>query len=86
MLPVFSFSFSFYLSSLVLIQSVKGILVGQKTPIFKKNKLPEYEHISFSLLYGEKTLGILPFHVLIFCISISIFIFSLFLTFFNSIP
>lgn len=43
----------------VLVQSIKGILVGQKTAIFKKNKLPEYEHVSFSLLYGEKTLGIL---------------------------
>lgn len=43
----------------MVLSLVKGVLVGQRTAIFKKNKLPEYEHISFSVLYGDKTLDVI---------------------------
>jgi hypothetical protein len=33
--------------------SVSRIVQGQTTPVFKRDRLPEYEAVSFSLLYSE---------------------------------
>lgn len=39
--------------SQVLLRDVKKLLIGQKSSLFERNKIPEYENISFSLIYGE---------------------------------
>ena len=37
---------------------IKEIRLGQKTAVFQKNPLPEYEPFSFSLIYDDRTLDI----------------------------
>ena len=37
---------------------IKEIRLGQKTIVFQKNPLPEYEPFSFSLIYTDRTLDI----------------------------
>eukprot|EP01103_Thecamoeba_quadrilineata_P011479 TRINITY_DN2750_c0_g1_i2.p1 TRINITY_DN2750_c0_g1~~TRINITY_DN2750_c0_g1_i2.p1 ORF type:complete len:645 (+),score=95.05 TRINITY_DN2750_c0_g1_i2:12-1946(+) len=44
--------------SSVRIREVTELRLGQKTPVFQKRRVPQYEHLSFSLLYGQRTLDI----------------------------
>jgi hypothetical protein len=41
------------------LSEIREVRLGQKTTVFMKNKVPEHEHVSFSLLYGtDRTLDI----------------------------
>jgi hypothetical protein len=42
------------------LKDVREIRLGQKTSVFQKNPVPEYEALSFSLIYGgDRTLDII---------------------------
>ena len=49
---------SFTHSWVVSLSEIKEIRLGQKTLVFQKNPLPEYEPFSFSLIYDDRTLDI----------------------------
>eukprot|EP01094_Clydonella_sp_ATCC50884_P028437 TRINITY_DN8529_c0_g1_i1.p1 TRINITY_DN8529_c0_g1~~TRINITY_DN8529_c0_g1_i1.p1 ORF type:complete len:632 (+),score=133.57 TRINITY_DN8529_c0_g1_i1:274-1896(+) len=44
--------------STVDLADVKEIRLGQKTQVFQRNKVPEYENVSFSLIYADRSLDI----------------------------
>eukprot|EP01103_Thecamoeba_quadrilineata_P010272 TRINITY_DN2166_c0_g1_i2.p1 TRINITY_DN2166_c0_g1~~TRINITY_DN2166_c0_g1_i2.p1 ORF type:complete len:227 (-),score=40.30 TRINITY_DN2166_c0_g1_i2:146-826(-) len=44
--------------SSVRIRDVTELRLGQKTSNFQKQCVPQYEHLSFSLIYGQRTLDI----------------------------
>ncbi|ELR15150.1 regulator of chromosome condensation (RCC1) repeat domain containing protein [Acanthamoeba castellanii str. Neff] len=43
--------------------TIDEIRIGQNTPVFKKNRKPEYENVSFSIIYGDKTLDLVSKNV-----------------------
>eukprot|EP01095_Lingulamoeba_sp_RSL-Kostka_P008375 TRINITY_DN2781_c1_g1_i1.p1 TRINITY_DN2781_c1_g1~~TRINITY_DN2781_c1_g1_i1.p1 ORF type:complete len:604 (+),score=224.26 TRINITY_DN2781_c1_g1_i1:84-1895(+) len=44
--------------STIKLDDVQEFIIGQKTTVFSKNRLPQYENLSFSLVYGDRTLDI----------------------------
>jgi len=44
--------------STINVADIKEIRIGQNTLVFKKNKKPQYEEVSFSIIYGNKTLDL----------------------------
>lgn len=49
--------------STIDVSHIKEIRIGQNTPVFKKNRKPEYENVSFSIIYGDKTLDLVSKNV-----------------------
>lgn len=45
--------------TVVMLARLKEIRIGQNTPVFKKNKKPEHESVSFSIIYADKTLDLI---------------------------
>ena len=43
----------------VNLTTVRELVIGQKTSVFLKNRFPEYEHVSFSLVYDDRSLDII---------------------------
>lgn len=41
------------------LSEVTEIVLGQKTPIFQRNRMPEFERTSFSLVYSGRSLDII---------------------------